>query len=250
MSRQYRIRTWQLVVSGVVLLAVGVVALLWPSGDPGSSSATDGEQATVSSTPVVVQDGDDLAPMRPVPDKEQTTTTAAPSSSTPSATPAPSPETVRESETAPQQPTDTSPDGEDVDLHGHGDEPVEEQATATPRDQAQADRFADYETVAVAFLTDFARPPAGTPEGQWWSAVEPHLAPRVVEDFVGVDPWRVPFTEVTGDPAVMPRSSDIPMNLLMVVRVPTDGGDYLVDLQTDADGIWVTYARPAQEEQR
>lgn len=103
-------------------------------------------------------------------------------------------------------------------------------------------RSARYERAAVAFLVDFARPAASSPESHWWAQVVPHLSLRAVDHYAGTDPQRVPFTKVTGRGVVVPSVG--PANLLTAVRVPTDAGDYLVEFETDETGLHVTRVAP------
>lgn len=128
--------------------------------------------------------------------------------------------------------TDVSP--EDI--------PIATDAPVQPRDRTEKKRFADYEKVAVEFMSDFARPGEGVDQKKWWAKVEPHLAERTRPDYEAIDPSVVPFTKVTGDAWVVP--TDAPAHLLTAVRVPTDTGEYIVEMETDQTGIRVTYLVP------
>lgn len=128
--------------------------------------------------------------------------------------------------------TDVSP--EDI--------PIATDAPVQPRDKAEKERFAVYEEAAVEFMSDFARPGEGVDQKEWWAKVEPHFAERTRPDYEAVDPSVVPFTKITGDAWVVP--TDAPAHLLTAVRVPTETGEYIVEMETDQTGIRVTYLVP------
>jgi hypothetical protein len=92
-------------------------------------------------------------------------------------------------------------------------------------------------------MAAYARPPQPVPDTAWWARVRPLLSPRVQDDYQGVDPALVPFTQVTGPPAVLP--TDAPADLLTQVLVPTDAGRYLVELERAETGWLVTAVLPA-----
>lgn len=174
---------------------------------------------------------------------EQAPTTPSPPSSTSprtrpaAALPVPPPPVSSPSRSTTPAPTSASePSPED----GAGT-PVPSTAPATARTPAQAALFARYKKAAVKFMTAFARPPAST-SNRWWATVRPLLSDEAAEAYSGTDPQLVPFTRVTGPPAVIP--TDAPASLLTAVRIPTDAGLYLVELQTGPDGMRVTRAIP------
>lgn len=95
-----------------------------------------------------------------------------------------------------------------------------------------------YLVTAEDFAVAFARPGEGVDPQQWWDAVAAFMSPRAVEVYSGVDPENVGYTEVVGPAEVV--AVDAPAHLLRQVRVPTDGGPYLVSMETDEDGVMVT----------
>ena len=126
-------------------------------------------------------------------------------------------------------------------------EPVEPGTGAVPRDGDQQESFEGYEQRAVEFMSAYARPAGGGEEGEWWDEVEPLLSARAREDYASVDPGVVAFTKVSGTPVVIP--TDAPRDLLMVVSVPTDAGDYFVEMETTPSGIYVTRLVPPERDQ-
>ena len=156
----------------------------------------------------------------------------------PAASPAPTPSSTTNAE------HDVA--GED-EATAHDDEHVEGElvdpaAAAVPRDDAQADRFARYEQAAVDFLTAFARPADDLATQAWWANVSSRLTEQAAADYEGTDPRQVPFTPVTPPAPIMPSAA--PAELLTIARVETDGGVYLVEMQTGPDGILVARAVP------
>ena len=89
-------------------------------------------------------------------------------------------------------------------------------------------------------MTVFARPATSVSADQWWGSVRPHLTEAAANDYSDTDPQQVPFAQVTGAASVIP--TDAPSSVLVAIRVPTNVGDYRVELQTDADGIRVARA--------
>ena len=154
----------------------------------------------------------------------------------PLASPPPATATSTSSSTSASSPAPAVIDGDGV--------PIDPSAPATPRDHAQAQYLARYTDEATRFMTAFARPSPSQPAEQWWPGVLPHLTSTAAADYAGTDPRQVPFTRLTGPAVVIP--TDAPSSLLVAVRVPTDAGDYRVELQTDPDGIRVARAFPEQ----
>ena len=100
---------------------------------------------------------------------------------------------------------------------------------------------------AVAFMQAFARPAVDVSATAWWANVRSHLSVSAAADYEGTDPANVPFTTVTGPPVTVPVEA--PEELVVAVRVPTDGGDYLVEVATTPTGQWVTRATPTSTRQ-
>lgn len=199
---------------GPVVLAILALLALWflqQRDDPGTAVAPPAASTGTSATP----------PHRPVTREPSASSTTAPRRSPgPSTTPAPAP-------INPVEPT-----GEAVD-------PT---APATPRDETQAARYAAYGKAAESFMGDFARPPTGVSEQQWWSNVTRHLSEDAASAYEGTDPQNVPFSKVTSGATIVP--SEAPDELLAVARIRTDAGWYLVELTRTEAGIRVTRATP------
>lgn len=115
-------------------------------------------------------------------------------------------------------------------------------ATARPHPDRGAARSKAARAVAAAFMRAFARPAPGVSQASWWAAVAPFLSAQAARDYSGTDPAEVPFTRLTGRPVELP--TDAPTDLLRAVKVPTDAGDYLVELQTSEAGLQVTRVVP------
>lgn len=92
----------------------------------------------------------------------------------------------------------------------------------------------------------FARPSAQTPQQQWWDQLRPYLDTDYVDDFEYIDAQRVPFTKITGRARLEPTAA--PETLLTLVRIPTDAGDYAVEIQDAEDGLGVTVIYPWQDQ--
>lgn len=161
----------------------------------------------------------------------------APATSTPASsrtsTPSGAPATGR-----PPAP-DPPPLAEEADGAGTSERP-----SPGPHDPAASGsaRNLPYIGAAVAFLTDFARPPVGTPESMWWARVRQHLSASAASAYAGTDPRQVPFTTVLAPATILPTGA--PTHLLVQARVLTDAGPYLVEMETDDTGIRVTRAYP------
>jgi len=163
-------------------------------------------------------------------DEPTTATTPAPTTETTVVAPPREPATAPTSSSTPAAPLASEPPE------------LEPEPTSSP---AEPPRRASYEDVAVQFLRAFARPPAGVESQAWWADVEPLLTDQAAHDYAGVDPRNVPFTKVTG-PAVL-IASDAPAQLLTIAQVPTDAGDYLVEMTTGPEGVHVARATPQTE---
>lgn len=92
----------------------------------------------------------------------------------------------------------------------------------------------------------FARPSPATTQQQWWARLRPLIAPSAVENFEHVDAQRVPFTKITARPRLEPTAA--PETLLTLVRVPTDAGDYAVEVEDAEDGPGVTAIYPWRDQ--
>ena len=105
-----------------------------------------------------------------------------------------------------------------------------EAATSPGPDRAAVTSRRAAERTASAFLAAFARPSRGSPAA-WWRRVAPFLTEQAREDYLGVDPATVPFTRVTGPAAPLAPEDEGPHVLML--RIPTDGGDHVVHLVPD-----------------
>lgn len=196
---------------GPLVLAVTALASLWflqqradpPQPDPAitTATATLTSPATTMTTPT-----------------HQTPPTAAPSSPTSPSPPEDEATTLEPEEATSDQAHEPRVDPEDDGKQTTGPDP--------------------YLVTAEDFAVAFARPGEGVDPQQWWDAVAAFMSPRAVEVYSGVDPENVGYTEVVGPAEVV--AVDAPAHLLRQVRVPTDGGPYLVSMETDEDGIMVT----------
>lgn len=229
-------RIWPLVL-GLTFLVVGLL-LLWPTFSSRQAGPSPERVDTVEQTLATAAPEGDLAPARPVP---------VPAGSSARSEPVESGDAVVT--TAPEPQADDAPSETVLDLvpEDHADVEglvIDPEETVSPRDEEHAEFYSEYQQVGEEFLAVFARPAEEVSSEQWWAQVEPFLAERVVEDYAGTDPQQVPFTTVTGEAVVVP--SEAPTNLSLIVAVPTDQGDYLVEMETDPDGIWVTHVRPSR----
>ena len=118
-------------------------------------------------------------------------------------------------------------------------------AAATPRTAAQAALWSTATTKAVTFMTAFARPRTPGATQTWWLEVKPFLSAQAAADYAGTDPTAVPFNTVTGPAVVVPV--DAPDSLVIAVRVPTDAGPYLVEIETTDTGQRVSRATPSDQ---
>lgn len=175
--------------------------------------------------------------------------------SEPAATPSPT-STTSVSTSATSRPNSSSPSSSTsparsassaatVSSGGEGEvegTPVPATATPTPAGTAQAAQWAAATNLADRFLKAFARPAAGTDPAVWWSKAQSYLTTQAAADYAGTDPANVPFTTVTGPGVIVPTGA--PDSLVTAVRVPTDAGDYLVEIRSTTEGLRVTRATP------
>lgn len=171
---------------------------------------------------------------------EQTSTTSSPATRDaplpirPTTSPSPSPtSTTTVAVTAGSDLPDPDPDG---------GTPLPPSSTATARNAAQATQWAAAVAQATDFMAAFARPAPTVDAVTWWQHVTPFLTDQATSDYAGTDPANVPFTHVTGPGAVLPV--DAPDSLLIAVRIPTDAGAYLVEIQSTEYGPRVARATP------
>jgi hypothetical protein len=125
-----------------------------------------------------------------------------------------------------------------------GDDPAVLPTTARgtrPRDPINAPVRPGAARTAVAFMTAFARPARGSAAG-WWRTVAPYLTAQAREDYRGVDPASVPFTRVTGPATVLPPEEE--SHLVVLLKVPTDAGVYVVHLVPAGAGWAVSRLTP------
>lgn len=91
-------------------------------------------------------------------------------------------------------------------------------------------------------MTAFARPTGAVDDAAWWAKVSAFMTAQAAADYEGIDPAQVPFTRLTGPAVVVP--TDAPADLLTAVRVPTDVGDYVVELTTTEAGLQISRVVP------
>lgn len=117
--------------------------------------------------------------------------------------------------------------------------------TVEPREVPSWDEVSRRKVVETAetALRAFATPDASY--DQWWSELEPLLAPQAAEDYAYVDPATVPASEVTGAGELVDDSS----TYVGHVEVPTDAGRYTLILnRRDASTSWlVSRITPPQD---
>lgn len=83
-------------------------------------------------------------------------------------------------------------------------------------------------------MTLFARP--GLSAEDWWADLEPLLSAKAQQDYLYVDPARVPVTAVTGKG----RLVELGTELVAIVHVPTDAGLYAVTVSRSEEAPeWV-----------
>lgn len=94
------------------------------------------------------------------------------------------------------------------------------------------------EVVAFAgrFASAFARPAGRTDYRAWWRAVAAMMTDEAASDFMGTDPSEVPFTKVTG-PITLVDGGDAEAYWLQRVRVPTDAGVFVLQVQLVTPGL-------------
>jgi len=180
-------------------------------------------------------------PADPAPTTAPTTALTPTTTPTPSADPAP-PTTAPEPTTPASADTELEDAQEDLELGESEGEPVAPGESVVARDERQAAELATYERAAAAFLEAFARPNGDVTPEQWWARVEPLLTEQGQQDYAGVDPQAVPYTQVLASLGIVP--TDAPAHLLTIARVQTDAGVYLVEMMTGPEGIRVARATP------
>lgn len=118
----------------------------------------------------------------------------------------------------------------------------EAEHTSAPVPTAAANSQESAIAAAEAVVTAFARP--GLPEEQWWAELLPLLSQRGAVAYEGTLPENIPVTAVTGPGAVIDASTEV----IILVEVPTDAGDYIVTLtRADASQPWLAERiRPAE----
>jgi hypothetical protein len=170
--------------------------------------------------------------------------TPTPGSNSPSPVPTSTlPKTAQVIAPPPPATTTVGPPTSTDQPHEPAGTPLPATGTVAAGSAEQSAAWAPAAARAVGFMHAFARPPAGVNASAWWARVVSYLSPAAAADYAGTDPANVPFTAVTGPATVVPVEA--PTELVIVVRVPTDAGDYLVDIQTTPTGLWVTRATPA-----
>jgi len=165
--------------------------------------------------------------------------TSSPAQSLASLTPPPPPPSTLPPSTSTSGTSSTLSPVEPVEPEGT---PVNPAAPATPASPAQAAQWSHAVARATSFMRAFARPPSSVDAATWWAGVKPYFSEQAAQDYADTDPSNVPFTTVTGPAAVVPTGA--PDFLVIAVRVPTNVGDYLVELRTTDTGQWVTRATP------
>lgn len=137
-------------------------------------------------------------------------------------------------EAPPPTPAPTLPLTEET--HATDDGEVVEAPTAAADSQAAAIRTAEDATAA------FARPDLSA--DAWYDGMLPYLSQRGATAYYGTDPADIRVTAVTGSGTVLEGSTEV----LLIVVIPTDAGDYNVTLtRSSVDDPWlVERIRPAQ----
>lgn len=98
------------------------------------------------------------------------------------------------------------------------DEPAPQLTTADQTRIVQA---------ATDTIQAFAKPAKPTSQAAWWAAFSEHLTDEAKHDFEGTDPEVVPITRIAGTPTLL----DTDGSYRHLVEVPTDAGDFLVEVQ-------------------
>jgi hypothetical protein len=136
------------------------------------------------------------------------------------ADPSPAPNSTTSSRAAPVDPTaapqPTSPDGlsDGVDI-----------PTATAPDETST---AAAVTVAEKLITAYARP--GTDKQTWIDGLYPYLTQQGGTAYATVDPAKIPVSQVTGAGSLVDGATEY----ALLVKVPTNVGDYVVSLTRKA----------------
>lgn len=114
--------------------------------------------------------------------------------------------------------------------------------TVAPAPTANAAAQSDALQAAVKVMTTFAQPQLSA--SAWMQQMTPLLSQSGATAYEGTDPSQIPVHQVTGGPTLVDGATDV----ALIVRVPTDAGDYLVSLsRTSSSGKWLAdRIRPAQ----
>lgn len=88
---------------------------------------------------------------------------------------------------------------------------------------------------ATKFADAFARPTAKADNRAWWKKVSSMLTDDAADDLLGIDPGQVPFTKVTGQVELAEGSDET--YWMRQVRVPTNGGVYVLEVQLVTPGL-------------
>ena len=89
---------------------------------------------------------------------------------------------------------------------------------------------------AARFAAAFARPSGRADYRAWWRSVASMMTDSAANDFMGTDPSEVPYTKVTG-PITLLGGGDQEAYWLQRVRVPTDAGVYVLQVQLVTPGL-------------
>lgn len=119
--------------------------------------------------------------------------------------------------------------------------PLPEPSVTTAPDAAPASQQSAIDA-AEAAVTAYARP--DLPYQEWIDGLYPHLTQSAGLAYQDTDPAQVPVRQVTGPGTVLPAATDV----ALIVRVPTDAGNYDVALsRTGLEATWLAdRIRPAQ----
>lgn len=117
----------------------------------------------------------------------------------------------------------------------HPDQPeVHDDQELVDPPEVGADSSAAAIAAAERVMTTFARPTL--PETQWWNELLPLLSQAGAHAYEGTLPENIPATAVTGAGTLIDGATDV----MMLVEVPTDAGDYIVTLaRSDAAQPWL-----------
>lgn len=111
--------------------------------------------------------------------------------------------------------------------------------TASPSNSYEKQYWPAASKTATAFMKAYARPKKGTDASEWWDKAKGYLTAKAQQEYAGADPQNIPFAKVTGPASVTPLM-DVPQDLDLPVKVPTDAGVFTVHVSDDQDGVKVT----------